>query len=65
MAQDERTAQVTAAKRELRRRLDKKNARIERLEAQLAELSSAPAARPSLEPAFRRVLGRVSRLRRR
>lgn len=46
MAQDERTAQVVAVKREMRERLDRKQDRIEELKSQLARARSgaAPAA---------------------
>jgi hypothetical protein len=56
MTQDERTAEVVAVRRELRARLDRKNARIEQLKGELADQRvSAP---PSL---YRRALTRLRR----
>ena len=63
MSQDERTAQVVAARRELRARLDRKNARIEELRARLEQAGDqAGAQRGSSGPlALRRLVGRLRR----
>lgn len=62
MAQDERTAQVVAVRRELRAKIDKKQARIEQLKGELDGAHEPDAERPGWQPLFDRA---VSRLRRR
>ncbi len=71
MAQDERTAQVVAVKREMRERLDRKQERIEDLKSQLAQarsdgVSEGPSAtssgaRSSAQSAVRSWLGKATR----
>jgi hypothetical protein len=63
MSQDERTAQVVAARRELRAKLDQKNARIEELKDKLerSRTQDPIEARPSWQPAFQRLVGRLKR----
>jgi hypothetical protein len=62
MTMDERTAQVAAAKRDLKERLAKRRQRITRLEEQLAQARAEGAGgRTTLEPAFRRMLSRLRR----
>jgi len=64
MAQDERTAQVVAVRRELRARLDRKQARIEELKAELQrtrETLPAADARPNWQPIFQRAVDRLRR----
>jgi len=65
MAQDERTAQVVAVRREMRTRIDQKQARIDELKVELkqARRSGPPVedARPSWQPLFERAVGRLRR----
>lgn len=65
MAQDERTAQVVAVRRQMRVRIDQKQARIEELKAELEHAREIRPAgqdhRPSWQPLFQRAVGRLRR----
>ncbi len=55
MAQDERTAQVVAVRRETRAKLDRKNARIDELKAELAHPAQPAEPAPLWQRAVRRL----------
>ncbi len=68
MSQDERTAQLVAVRREMRGKLDQKQARIDELRTKLEQSRTqdpAPSmvgdARPTWQPAFQRLVGRLRR----
>ncbi|MEO5852671.1 MAG: hypothetical protein ABIQ15_09170 [Nocardioides sp.] len=63
MAQDERTAQVVAVRREMRGRIEAKQARIEQLKVELAKARALPPAteHPGWQPRVRRAVGRLRR----
>jgi hypothetical protein len=63
MSQDERTAQVVAVRREMRERLDQKQERIDELKGKLERARSQDATdpRPTWQPVFERMVGRLRR----
>ena len=68
MSQDERTAQLVAVRREMRGKLDQKQARIDELRTKLEQSRTQDAlqstggdARPTWQPAFQRLVGRLRR----